>query len=97
MSDELEKLQQQHRAKTLEIEAAVAQALGVGAVEAKEEAENLIDGFENSMMDGETPKEWQAHEIRLSATPIGKLLVERYEIAEQILDIQDEHLTDEHD
>jgi hypothetical protein len=64
VSDELEKLQQQHRAKTLEIEAVVAQALGVGAAEAKDEAENLIDGFENSMMDGKTPKDWQAHEIR---------------------------------
>ena len=97
MSDELENLQQQHRAKTLEIEAAVAQALGVGAAESKREAENLIDGFENAMIDGETPKEWQAHEIRVAATPIGKLLVERYEIAEQILDIQDEHFADRHD
>ncbi len=96
MSDKLENLQQQHRAKTLEIEAAVAQARGVGATEAKEEAENLIDGFENSMIDGETPKEWEAHEIRVAATPIGRLLVERYEVAEQILDIQDVHLGDKH-
>jgi hypothetical protein len=95
LSDELEKLQQQHRAKTLEIEAADAQALGVGAAEAKEEAENLIDRFENSMMDGKTPKEWQAHEIRVAGTPIGKLFVERYEIAEQITDIQDGASTDE--
>ena len=86
VSDELEKLQQQHRAKTLEIEGAIAQALGVGAAEAKEEAENLIDGFENSMMDGKTPKEWQAQEISVAAAPIGKLLVERYEITEQITD-----------
>jgi hypothetical protein len=97
VSDELEKLQQQHRAKTLEIEAVVAQALGVGAAEAKEEAEDLINGFENSMMDGKTPKEWQAHEIRVAAAPIGKLLVERYEITEQITDIQDEHPTVERD
>jgi hypothetical protein len=41
------------------------------------------------MMDGKTPKEWQAHEIRVAGTPIGKLFVERYEIAEQITDIQD--------
>jgi hypothetical protein len=97
VSDELEKLQQQHRARTLEIEAVVAQTLGVGAAEAKEEAENLIDGFENSMMDGKTPKEWQAHEIRVAADTIGKLLVERYEITEQITDIQDEHPTVEQD
>ena len=90
MGDELEELQGQHRAKTLEIEAAVAQALGVGAAEAKEETENLIARFENSMMDGKTPKEWQAHEIRVAGTPIGKLLVERYEIAEQITDIQED-------
>jgi len=94
MRDELENLQQQHRAKTLEIEAAVAQGLGVSAAESKREAANLVDGFENAMMDGKTPKEWQAHEIRVAATPIGKLLVERYEIAEQILDIRDENLTD---
>ena len=86
----LDTLQQQHRAKTLEIEAAFAQAVGVGAAEAKGQAEDLIDGFDNSMMDGETPKEWQAHENRVAGTQIGKLLVERYEIAEQILDIQDE-------
>jgi len=49
------------------------------------------------MMDGKTPKEWQAREISVAGTAIGKLLVERYEIAEQITDIQDEHPTDEHD
>jgi hypothetical protein len=96
VSDELEKLQHQHRAKTLEIEAVVALAPGFGAVEAKEEAENLIQGFENAMMDGKTPKEWQAHEIRVAAAPIGKLLVERYKITEQIADIQDEDPTVEH-
>jgi hypothetical protein len=52
LSDELEKLQQQHRAKTLEIEAADAQALGVGAAEAKEEAENLIDRWIRELHDG---------------------------------------------
>ena len=34
MSDKLEKLEQQHRAKTLEIEEAVALALGLGAKKA---------------------------------------------------------------
>jgi hypothetical protein len=95
MSDKLEKLEQQHRAKTLEIEAAVAQALGLGAQQAQEEAENLIDGFEKSMMDGQTPKEWQAREINPAAASTGRLLVERYEIAEQILDIQDNDLANE--
>jgi hypothetical protein len=32
----------------------------------------------------------------VAGTPIGKFLVERYEIAEQITDIQDEHPMDEH-
>ena len=93
MRDELENLQQQHRAKTLEIEAAVAQGLGVSAAESKREAANLVDGFENAMMDGKTPKEWRAHEINRAADSTGRLLVERYEIAEQILDIQDEYLS----
>jgi len=33
----------------------------------------------------------------VAAAPIGKLLVERYEITEQITDIQEEHPTVEHD
>lgn len=86
VSNDLKKLEQQHRDKTLEIEAVVAQALGIGAAMAKEEAGNLIEGFETSMMNGETPREWQAHEESVAAIAIGKLLLERYEIAEQILD-----------
>jgi len=47
------------------------------------------------MMDGKTPKKWQAHETNLAADSTGRLLVERYELAQQILDIRDEHLTNE--
>jgi len=76
--------------KTLEIEAAVCAGLKCRHSGGQSgEAENLINGFENAMMDGETPKEWQEREIGVAATSIRKLLVERYEIAEQILDIRE--------
>jgi hypothetical protein len=81
-------------AKEAEIWAFVANQLGydVSNEEHRErledEVEDLIEEFEAALMEGETVEEWQAQESRRKATAIGRLMLERQEIAEWIVDAE---------
>jgi hypothetical protein len=52
----------------------------------EDEAEQLIEEFEEAMEEGETAEEWRARETRIADSDIGRLLLERYEIEQQLLD-----------
>ena len=84
--------------KTIEIEHAVASALGLGAAidltpstlrGLGQDVEEIIENHEMALLEGDTVEEWQALDRRLASTEIGRLLQERHEIAEQILDLRD--------
>ena len=51
-----------------------------------EEVSNLIDEADEALIDGETAEDRRARDPRLAATPIGRLVLERHEIQEQMLD-----------
>jgi hypothetical protein len=50
------------------------------------EVGELIEEAEEALTDDETVEEWRARDERLAATPIGRLILERHEIEEKILD-----------
>jgi hypothetical protein len=85
-------------AKSEEIERFVAKAYKIGdignldptAMQRLEiEVEQLIERHADALLDGETIEEWRALDQRLAETEIGRLLQERHEIFEQILDLRD--------
>jgi hypothetical protein len=51
-----------------------------------EEVSDLFEEAEEALADGETAEAWRAHDARLAATPIGRLVLERHEIEAQIVD-----------
>ena len=50
------------------------------------EVGELIEEAKEAFIDHERVEEWRARDERLAATPIGRLILERQEIEEQILD-----------
>jgi hypothetical protein len=50
------------------------------------EVSNLIDEADEALIDGETAEHRRARDPRFAATSIGRLVLERHEIEEQILD-----------
>jgi hypothetical protein len=84
-------------AKTREIESVVAKAYGIGVYHLdpsarrrlEDEVEALIDEHEETLHEGDAIEEWRALDQRLAQTDIGRLLQERHQIAEQILDLGD--------
>ncbi len=102
MSDQQQELRRQLNAKTREIEAYVAKALGLGDITAlnpqtmrrlEEEVEQMIEQHDEAFNQDKTFEQWQILDRRLNKTEVGRLLQERHEIAEQILDIQDERIS----
>jgi hypothetical protein len=55
-----------------------------------EEVCNLIEEAEEGFVDGDTPEEWTAHDERLAASPLSRVILERHEIEQQLLDHLDE-------
>lgn len=85
-------------AKTRAIEELFSKTIGLGDISklgsagremVAEEVADLIDDFGEAMHEGDTPAEWHARDERIAATDVGKLLFERYEIEEEILNIRD--------
>jgi hypothetical protein len=54
-----------------------------------DEVEDLIMEAEEALFASEVDEGWRAHDERLAATPIGRLIRERHNIAELILNFQD--------
>jgi AAA+ superfamily predicted ATPase len=84
-------------ATTREIESVVAKAYGIDVDDLdpsarrrlEDEVEALIEEHEEALHEGDTVEEWRALDQRLAQTEVGRLLQERHEIAEQILDLRD--------
>ena len=55
-----------------------------------EEIEELIDQYDEALIESDIPEAWRALDERLAQTKIGRLLRERHEIAEQILDAEED-------
>jgi hypothetical protein len=76
----------------------VAKALGLGEMEhlspaalrsLEDEVETTIEEHAEALVEGDSIGEWRALDARLASTKIGRLMQERHEIAEQILDMRD--------
>ena len=99
MSAETTDLHAKLRSKTREILTLVANSYGMGDVNSlepsrleqlNEEIDEIIEQYDEALNDGKTPEEWRALDESLARTEIGRLLQERHEIAEQILDAEDD-------
>jgi hypothetical protein len=55
-----------------------------------EEVDDMIEQAEEALADGDTPEDWQAHEEKLAATSVGRLILERHEIEQQLLNELDD-------
>lgn len=84
------------RGKTREILELVAIAYGWGDVasldasrleQLKHDVEQIIDQHEEALFEGDTSEEWYSLDERLAQTAIGRLLQERHEISDLILDL----------
>jgi hypothetical protein len=100
MNEREQELRRSLNVKTREIECLVAKALEFGDINDLDpptlhrlelEVEQLIEQHEGALLEGDTIEEWDALDQRLAKTEIGRLLQERNEIAEQILDYLDDH------
>ena len=98
-TDQISALSAKLRDKTQEILKFVAKTYGLGDVasleanklqQLKSEVDEVIDQYEEALLEGDTPEEWRALDERLAQTAIGRLLQEHHEINEQILDLQDD-------
>jgi hypothetical protein len=98
-AEQISALQTKLKDKRLEILKLVANAYGVEDVASldasrwqrlNEEIEELIDQYDEALIESDSPEAWRALDERLGQTKIGRLLQERHEIAEQILDAEDE-------
>ena len=83
-------------AKTRQIESVVAKAYGIGddldasaRRRLEDEVAALIEEHEEALHEGDTVEEWRALDQRLAQTDVGRLLEERHQIAERILDLRD--------
>jgi hypothetical protein len=85
--------------KMREIRKLVASSYGLGDVDSletsklgqlNEEIEEIVEKNEEALHEGQTPEEWRALDERLAQTEIGRLLQERHEIAEHLMDLQDD-------
>ena len=99
MPTDITDLHEKLRSKTREILTLVANSYGLGAVSSlepsrleqlNEEVEEIIEQHDEALNEGETSEEWRALDEGLARTEIGRLLQERHEIAEQILDAEDD-------
>jgi hypothetical protein len=82
------------RAKDAELEAFVAQVLGLGDIgtldegqrkQVEAEVEELLNEYDEAMTDGD-----ELLDERFTATALGRLLQQRREISEQIQDLRDD-------
>ena len=82
-------------AKVDEIRELVAAKLGLGPLNQMneddretfcEEVAALIDDHEQAMADGDTMTEWQIRERTIARSDLGRLLLERHEIEQKLLD-----------
>jgi hypothetical protein len=96
-AEQISALQRKLGDKTQEILKLVANSYGLGDVASldasqlqrlNEEIDDIIDQHEETLLEGDTVEEWRALDERLARTEIGRLLQERHEISEQILDLQ---------
>jgi hypothetical protein len=55
-----------------------------------EEIEEIIDQYDEALLENDSPEAWRALDEWLARTKIGRLLQERHEIAEQILDAEED-------
>jgi hypothetical protein len=91
----LDDLYRRLAAKEDELKSLVANTLGYdladpgAAARVNEEVEELVDEFEETLMEGDTVEQWKALDKRLASSGIGRLMLERHEIAESILDAED--------
>jgi hypothetical protein len=85
--EQLTKLRRKLNAKTREIEALVASTYGLGDINSLDraalrgleiEVEEMIEEYEESLLDGNTVEEWRAQDARLAGTAIGQLLQARH-------------------
>ena len=92
-------LQRRLRDKTQEILKLVANTHGVEDVASldasqlqrlNEEIKEIIDQYDEALLENDSPEAWRALNERLARTKIGRLLQERHEIAEQILDAEED-------
>jgi hypothetical protein len=95
-----------HRRRNRQLLALVANSYRLGAVsslepgrleELNEEIEEIIEQHDEALNEGDTSEAWRALDERLARTEIGRLLQERHEIAEQILDAEDDEDDDDGD
>jgi hypothetical protein len=98
-AEQISALQRKLGDKTQEILKLVANSYGVGDVASldasqlqrlNEEIEEIIDQYDEALLEGDSPEAWRALDERLARTEIGRLLQERHEISEQILDLKDD-------
>jgi hypothetical protein len=97
MTDQEAELLRQLDAKTREIEQELASTLGLADLEViRKEAEELIDHFEEADIDEFDPaksaEEWLQRDRRIASTQMGRLLQERRELQEKILDLREDEL-----
>ena len=99
MPTDITDLHEKLRSKTREILTLVANSYGLGDINSlepsrleqlNEEIEEIIDQHGEALLEGDSQEEWRALDERLAQTEIGRLLQERHEIAEQILDAEDD-------
>ena len=91
---DIEQLEEKDR----QIMAAYANATGCDIAELSDaevavlwqQVSGMIDEAEEALAHGDTPDDWRAREERLAATPLGRLILERHEIEQQLLDERDE-------
>ena len=85
--------------KNAEILKLVATSYGLGDVgslepsklhQLEEEVEEIIEQHEEALLEGDTVEEWRALDERLAKTEVGQLLQARFEICDQILDLQED-------
>jgi hypothetical protein len=98
-AEQISALQTKLEDKTQEILKLVANTYGVEDVASldasqwqrlNEEIEELIDQYDEALIESDSPEAWRALDERLAETKIGRLLQERHEIAEQILDAEED-------
>ena len=113
MTDEIRKrlktLYNHLAATDREIQNTIATELGIGPIDdleltererlKEEEVRSLIEFHEDAVLEGDTVEEWHAFDTKLSPSDISRLMDERTEILEQIIEIErpidryDERLT----
>jgi hypothetical protein len=96
-SERLKTLYNHLAATDREIQNTIATELGIGPIDdleltererLEEEVRSLIEFHEDAVLEGDTVEEWHAFDTKLSPSDIGRLMDERTEILEQIIEIE---------